>query len=99
MKRLLIAAAIACGFFMPAIAQEQPRTVCMPIAKLAEAVKEKYQEAPFVVGNIEDNYSMIMFFNFETGTFTQAVISPEGMACVIGSGTHLQPAGKVGTPT
>lgn len=64
---------------------DQPK--CAPQATMAGALLEKYQEKPSAYGLSKSNTVTIIYAS-EAGTWTEVVLMPSGMACVVDVGDN-----------
>ena len=70
------------GISTPANAQE---VQCGPHKNITEALKNNYQEVTAALG-LTDDGKMIEVFVSPMGTWTIAIIEPDGTSCAVGSG-------------
>lgn len=82
--RTLMAAVLAAFFVFPALAQ-----TCAPRAAILQVAHKNYQEVPVNRG-LASSGRMIEVLASPRGTFTLVVISPEGIACIVGDGEAWQ---------
>lgn len=97
MKYLIAALIIA-----PTIALAQGQN-CVPHQFVAAYLAEKLGQSPQVMGIIANGNILQILGNTETGTWTALVTSPNGVSCVVSSGSDIavlnaapQPMGEDG---
>jgi hypothetical protein len=90
MRTIALAALIA----VPAQAQTPQ---CAPVTDALTVLEAKYQEAPRVSG-LASNGSMMLITASESGGFSVMLVSPDGLACMVASGSafEVQDAPKPG---
>lgn len=79
MKALITALALA--FAGPVAAQQN----CGTMEQFA-AIVTKHKEQLITSARIEDGVALVTYANMNTGTWTTAIISVEGVACIAASG-------------
>lgn len=86
---LILAAALLAA---PAVA-EAPAT-CFPLAVVSSALAKGHGERPSAGGVLSGGKgTLLVWANPDTGTWTAAVVTTTGVACVIGSGEGWEAAG------
>lgn len=82
--------------------QTPPPAQCAPRAEVVQALGQKYGEARRAMGIAGQSNVMEMFSNAATGTWTITATAPNGLMCLIASGSHLEfvtdPAPAKGSP-
>ncbi len=80
-----------------------PNAQCAPRAQVLQALSDAYGEGRRAIGVAGQTNVMELFVNSETGTWTITGTRPDGMMCLIASGSHFEtvsePAPAKGTPT
>ena len=89
MRNTLLAILALMVSALPAYAQQSR---CGPRDQVFEVLREKYSEKPTFEGIAENGSMFIVFASPTTGTWTGVAIRPNGMACLIITGTNFQPA-------
>lgn len=97
MKKLLISCLLIPTFAFANEAVSLP-TVCITISDLAKTLDE-YEELPLVrgIGNslLDGNsFSVVVFANGKTGTFTITQRQSKDLYCILAVGTNFQPVPK-----
>lgn len=76
---------------------------CGPRAEVLQALGNTYGEARRAIGIAGQNNVMEMFSNPDTGTWTVTATNPNGLTCLIASGSSFEavdePAPAKGAPT
>jgi hypothetical protein len=63
---------------------------CFPLADVAKSLADKYGEEP-VVQALNGNGGLVQIWASEGGaTWTQILVSPGGMACIVGAGESIE---------
>ena len=88
MTRLAIFLLTAC----PAFAQGAP---CAPAAQVESLLTEKYGEDRVITGRAGEAGQFTVWANPATGTWTLALLRPDGMLCLTGSGDQFAAAEPV----
>jgi hypothetical protein len=86
MLRVTLAAIIAAS---PALAQTPSQ--CAPRDRLLAHLATKYDESPRAVGLAANSTLMEVFASEASGTWTITVTTPQGLTCMIASGTGYEP--------
>ncbi len=96
MTRLIAFAAVALTAANAADAQQN----CAPRAAVVEQLGKRYGETRQTIGLGQENFVFETFASTESGTWTIVVTLPNGVTCLVASGTgferldeELQPAG------
>lgn len=96
MSRLLTFAAVGLVAANAAEAQQN----CGPRAAVIEQLADTYGESRQTIGLGQENRVVETFASLETGTWTITITLPNGLTCLVASGTgfervdeELQPAG------
>jgi hypothetical protein len=86
MKNLLLLAFLSSCVAAPAMAQQQ----CVSTPSIVEkTLREKYQEAPNGLGLVA-NGQLTTLYVAPTGTWTIVITLPNGMTCLVMSGTNWE---------
>lgn len=100
--RALLALAMASAIALPACAQEMlqspepPREAtpnkpaCYPYAELKKGLKKDFNETPFITGLLDSGQVFKVFRSPDGSTFSAVAVSPDGKACIVGPGRHLE---------
>ena len=86
MTRTILAFCLLTG---AAQAQQGPVPVlpCMPLKALDQALADKHSERPAVSGIVLGGSArLVLWANTDTGTWTAAVVQPDGSACLVAAG-------------
>ena len=79
----------------PSAVRRQSRAGLRPSCGRAEAVSERYKEAPVALG-LASNGDLLEVFSSDNGsTWTIIVTSPNGTSCLVAAGQDWQPAKPV----
>lgn len=64
-----------------------PVLPCMPLTALDQALADKHSERPAVSGIVLGGSArLVLWANTDTGTWTAAVVQPDGSACLVTAG-------------
>lgn len=63
--------------------------LCGPMDVAAKMLEKKYGEEMFAVGMMSNEFQLRLYANRKTRTWTAFSVGPNGMSCVIGSGSDL----------
>lgn len=81
---------------------QTPPTQCAPRADVLQALGSKYGEARRAIGIAGQSNVMELFANPTTGTWTITATAPNGLMCLLASGSNLEfvtdPAPAKGSP-
>lgn len=93
MKYLL--SALAVSFAVPAYAQTQ----CGPRADVVERLADGYGEVAQSVAIAGSGRMAEVYANLDTGTWTWTVTTPQGLMCLVASGTSYEAVDDPVQPT
>lgn len=88
-KRLF---AIALTFGMSALAPPAHAMNCAPRDSVVERLQKQFKETLTARGLQNQNALIEIFTSTESGSYTVLMSRPDGVSCVISSGTHWLPA-------
>lgn len=93
MTSMKIAASLAALLAGPAMAQEAPpqpqafTAVCLPLDRLRDELKTKFNESEVGGGIVSETAITLLFASPDGDTWTIAMLSPDGQACVVAGGS------------
>lgn len=83
-------AALVVAGAMLAVSSALAQPACMSIEQLQQILREKYNEVPLLAARIEDGKMLVIFSSDNGGSWTAAIVTPAGIACVGPSGDALR---------
>ncbi len=87
MRALILSCALLLS--LPAAAQQQ--RACMPLERLTQILRDEYRETLAATGAMEGGAQMLLFVSDGGQTWTLAIVSPSGIACVGPAGGRWRP--------
>lgn len=102
MTRELIRAALASAlvYAMMTLAARPDTLACAPRDDLAQTLLDKWGETSLFEGLAADHKAALQIFARRDGTWTLAIVTPDGQACPVASGDLWQgfmiPQGRAG---
>ena len=85
---LMLAAALAGSWTLPATAQQQTLS-CANRDAMVKVLTRRYHEAPRAVG-LANPSAMIEIFTSKAGTWTILLTQPDGASCIVSAGDDWQ---------
>lgn len=93
-------AAVAIVYAMMVLAARADTLACAPRDDLAQVLQDKWGETSVFEGLAEDRKAALEIFARPDGTWTAAVVTPDGIACPVANGERWQgfmiPQGRAG---
>lgn len=66
-----------------------PAIKCGPVKLALSALKERFGESPALTGLISEKQMLLILENPDTKSWTELLVTADGMACMLASGTDF----------